>query len=265
MMPQYFGAENERLFGVYQEPTHGTDHDHGVVLCYPLWQEYVRSHRAYQRLAVMLARQGHHVFRFDYFGSGDSSGSSDGLTIAACLDNIATAIDELKDVAGVSRVSLVGLRFGATLAALVGGHRVPCHRLVLWDPVVVGADYMNGLHGLRDKVMTACSWRRRRPNGLASIGAHQLLGFPVPEPVAANVSAADLLSVEKFPARRALVVGSSDKPSYKTLVDHMERRGTKTSYQVVEDDDDWDEFSKYDFILVPPNALSAITAYLAAG
>ncbi len=45
-----------------------------IVLCHPWGQEYLRAHRSMRQLGNLLAAAGHHVFRLDYFGTGDSGG-----------------------------------------------------------------------------------------------------------------------------------------------------------------------------------------------
>ena len=71
------------------------------------------------------------------------------LSSSDCSTRVAdtrAAIDELKrQVPGLDRVTLVGLRFGATLAAAAAAGRDDVERLVLWDPVVDGADYMQSV------------------------------------------------------------------------------------------------------------------------
>ena len=93
------------------------------MLCYPWGQEYLRAHRSMRLLADMIAARGCDVLRFDYSGTGDSGGDATTASFVEWESDIETAIDELKDMAGVSRVSLVGLRLGATLAARVAEGR----------------------------------------------------------------------------------------------------------------------------------------------
>ena len=66
----------------------------GAVLCAPWGQEYMRTHRALRQLATQLDRAGIHVFRFDYFGTGDSSGDSDAGTPLRWIEDIRSAADE---------------------------------------------------------------------------------------------------------------------------------------------------------------------------
>ena len=113
MNPFFFGSSEERLLGVHHPPRGRVPREVGVLLCYPLGQEYMRAHRAFRQLAMLLARRGFHVLRFDWFGTGDSAGAGEEGSIARWLEDARTAIDELKDTAGVTRVSLVGLRLGA--------------------------------------------------------------------------------------------------------------------------------------------------------
>ena len=45
--------------------------------CQPLGHEYIRAHRTFNQLAAGLARAGFPVLRFDYSGTGDSSGADE--------------------------------------------------------------------------------------------------------------------------------------------------------------------------------------------
>ena len=69
----FFGNPGSPLYGSYESPSASVRRDCGIVLCYPLMAEYLRSHRAFRQLAVRLAEAGFPVLRFDYFGSGDSA------------------------------------------------------------------------------------------------------------------------------------------------------------------------------------------------
>src|SRR6185503_11019550 len=50
-------------------------------------------------------------------GTGDSAGESGGGRVSTWVEDVALAAQELKDSAEVERVSVVGMRLGAALAA----------------------------------------------------------------------------------------------------------------------------------------------------
>ena len=134
MIPLYFGTGGEQLFGGY-DPPRGAHRRQGVVVAYPWGQEYIRSHQTLRHLARLLATQGQHVLRFDYFGTGDSDGEGSDVTFSRCVESLRAAIDELHDMADIKEVALVGLRFGALVAAAATASARSVSRLVLWDPV----------------------------------------------------------------------------------------------------------------------------------
>lgn len=76
-------------------------------------------------------------------------------TIAApdWIDDLGLAIEEIRSITGVSRVTLVGLRFGA-LMALLGGLTHPLvDSLVLWDPVWSGHAFLEESAELHHRYM----------------------------------------------------------------------------------------------------------------
>ena len=73
----------------------------------------MRTHWAFRKLAGFLAREGFHVLRFDYYGTGDSAGDYHESNIGQWLADIHEAADELKDRADVRDISVVGLQCGA--------------------------------------------------------------------------------------------------------------------------------------------------------
>ena len=146
MNPFYFGSSNAPLYGMYHPPLTAEKKPEGILLCAPFGQEYMRSHRAYRQLALLLNKQGFPVLRFDYKGTGDSSGEPEDANIQEWLDNIATATEELKHSAQVKTVSLVGLRLGGLLAAqFCAQNPQGIKQLVLWDTIVSGKRYVDEL------------------------------------------------------------------------------------------------------------------------
>jgi pimeloyl-ACP methyl ester carboxylesterase len=144
--PLFFGETSRQLFGVYHPPIGSGHGDQAVLLCAPGPQEYMLTHWAHRRLAALLSGEGLAVLRFDYFGTGDSAGATDGGTLEIWQANIHVAMAKLRELSGAHRCSLVGHRLGATLAWRASREisERPRH-LVLWDPVVRGTTYLRDL------------------------------------------------------------------------------------------------------------------------
>ena len=139
--PFFFGSEP--LFGVYH-PAQDVDADKLVVICAPLFDEYRRSYRAMADFAAACSEKGYHVLRFDYLGTGDSYGElAEVDTINEWLTNIDDAIEEGCALSGADQVTLVGVRFGAALAA--GAQHPAVMQRILWDPIANGLDYTRWL------------------------------------------------------------------------------------------------------------------------
>lgn len=190
MRPFVFGRSDRQIFGIYMPPL-GDSPDRGaVVLCAPLGTEYINAHRAIRQLSVLLADAGFHTLRFDYFGTGDSGGESETLTLDDLLTDIDLAIDEVCAMSGATRVRLVGLRLGGALAARAAeefGDRVEA--VVLWDPIISGSGHIEefALNGARPTPGTA---------SVGSVGAEptqlENLCFPINATFAAEIRALEL-------------------------------------------------------------------------
>jgi pimeloyl-ACP methyl ester carboxylesterase len=148
MTPLFFGNSERRLFGIYDPPAKSNGPARAAVLCCPGGDEQVHAYRTLRQLASRISQGGRHVLRFDYYGTGDSAGPTVANDIAGWCDDIETAIAEIKDLAGAPKVSLVGLRLGANLAAQVAA-RSPesVDSLVLWEPIPSDGD--SGGYGSR--------------------------------------------------------------------------------------------------------------------
>lgn len=140
----YLGQEGDRVFSVLHEPA--TSNGRGVVVCAPLGEEMLWSRRVLVTFARELAGQGYTVLRFDYRGEGDSERWFEDTGVTSRVHDASLAVDALRTMApGVGDMTLVGLRFGASIAAATSAERKDIDRLVLWDPVMTGADYMQGV------------------------------------------------------------------------------------------------------------------------
>ncbi len=212
MNPLFFGATSRQLFGIHHPPLGRSARPRSVVLCPTLGQEHIRAHRAYRQLAIQLARQGHHVLRFDYYGTGDSAGVAQDATMEDWLADIGTAAEELQDMGGPSDLVLVGLRFGGALVAQA--QKVADGRdVVLWDPVVRGKAYVDELNAIIGGTAPASGATEE----VVGIG-----GVHVSRALHAGIIASDLTSLRMRGVRRALVLLSRADPD-------SERAGQFTS------------------------------------
>jgi pimeloyl-ACP methyl ester carboxylesterase len=210
--PIHLGTRERRLFGVFTPSTAAEARGRAAVLCYPWGQEYIRAHRSMHRLAMRLNAAGIDVLRFDYYGSGDSAGEATDVDLEGCRRDIETAIDEIKDTTAATRVSLVGLRLGATLASQVAAQRrSDVDRLALWDPVVSGQAYLRELEDAS-------------PLGDADDSGCDLLGFTMTRSMARELNSLELAaSVLAWPVRTLYVI-SDDSPHPSGLTSALAQR-----------------------------------------
>ena len=161
-----------------------------VLLCNPFGEEAVRAHRAYRVLAQRLEAAGYATLRFDYAGTGDSGGDSDAFTPDDWIDDIAAAADELRRLAGVSRIVLAGLRLGATLAAHAAQRSdVRAAHVVLWDPVVDGRGYLAEL-AQSHRAYLEEETGQRQPDASDTPG--EAMGMPLSPALREGLAALDL-------------------------------------------------------------------------
>jgi pimeloyl-ACP methyl ester carboxylesterase len=260
MQPFHFGTSQKQLFGVYHPPATKAARQSAILLCQPLGHEYLRAHRAFRNLAVSLASQGFHVLRFDYYGCGDSGGDGEQATVGQCLSDLAAAVEELKDMSGTAKVSLIGLRFGATLAALTASRRQDIDRIVLWDPVPDGRSYLEDVRDLHDR------WLHDRMGTGATADPEraELLGFPVTK---ASREQFQTVTLTPFPALRARGVWllvSEELTRYQILRSGIEEAGMSVAYGVVPGDGDWERLDFVHQTLLPHAMVRAITSAMAS-
>lgn len=254
----YFGETGRQLFGCYHYPQGANPKSSGVVFCYPMGQEYMRFHRAYVQLASRLARAGYPVLRFDYFGCGDSYGEHEEARLGQWVENTLAAIEELERRSTVVKLSLIGARVGATVAALAAARRPFVDRLVLWNPVVDGRAHRQELAEAHQE-MLRYSYVDERP------GEHdprftELLGFSFGPELLSDVESVDLLKLEQKPAERILVLDSAGDATSEPFARHLQERGAQVDFKRFDGPQLWVEEP---YKAVVPNALwQHVTAWL---
>ena len=258
MNPFYFGTSKQRLLGVHHPPRARTERESGILLCYPVGQEYMRAHRAFRQLALLLARRGYHVLRFDYFATGDSAGEDHEGRFAQWAEDVESAAEELRDTAGVSHISLVGLRLGAVLAAGCAAGRSDVDTLVLWDPVVQGALYLEQLRRAQEAHGGGTPGR-----ALADLEPQErigVLGFPFSGALCAELAPIDLLAQPLKGPRRVVTVVAEEREEYARLRDHLDSGPVPASYRCVPTPGSWAEVDDFGSALIPQQLIQAIVA-----
>jgi len=218
--PFYFGPPSRRIFACYHEPLPGVARDLGVVLCYPMGDEYLLSHRTFRRLATQLSQNGFAVLKFDYYGCGDSAGDPEESNVATCIEDIAAAASELQRRHGCRKIGFVGLRLGATLCYVASASvQRDVYALILWEPVVQGGPYLDDLEASYAK-------RVRDLQLTPGVNEGNHFGYPVSQRMQTDLRQLDLRNFRAKPAENVLILTYDDEtPPTRGLVSGLEREG----------------------------------------
>jgi uncharacterized protein len=207
--PIRFGAASRQLFGLYQEPLAHVARGESILLCNPFGQEAIRSHRLFKVLADRLCRDGFHVLRFDYFGTGDSAGNDDEVSIAGFIADLLLADEELLRRSACTKRSWIGLRLGATVAAIASANTaVAPQRMVIWEPVVNGAAYLAELENAHDVALedaygSRCATDAELKFHFERESGNEVLGFPLTQKLRQELNS---LSLDAFANTKTSIV-----------------------------------------------------------
>jgi pimeloyl-ACP methyl ester carboxylesterase len=244
----YFGGQ--RLLGSLHVASRGRD---AVLLCNPFGEEAARSHRTFRVLATQLERVGISAMRFDYSGTGDSLGDAGDVSVARWLADIAEAAARLEQATGAARISLVGLRFGATLAALASEKLAPRH-LVMWDPIVNGRAYLDELaaqHATYMREELGPAWHARAH-------VHEAMGTPISDVLARDLGAIDLARVPPT-GTRVTVIATRPSPGADALRAKLAQRA---QWLELADSTAWNSDAALNAMVVPMSIVQAVVARL---
>ncbi|HEX3870439.1 MAG TPA: alpha/beta fold hydrolase [Pirellulales bacterium] len=218
----YLPSQQGPLFAWLHSHAGETSFDHGVVICAPIGYEQLHAHRSLRHLADALARRRIPVLRFDWHGTGDSAGDdSDPARVTTWVANVRDAMRWMQRDLGCRRMSLVGMRAGALLAAeALAEHEI--ENLVLWAPVVSGRAYV--------REMTLIDRSGDAPSSEVSAGI-EAAGFLMTPWTSSDLSRLSLLKMSPR-CRRALIVERDNLASDARLVEHLAESGVEAE-QVV--------------------------------
>ena len=267
--PLTFGASTRRLFGIFHpgvEPSLPA-----VLLCNDFGQEAIRTHRFMRVLAERLARLGHAVLRFDYYGSGDSMGDDSEADLEGWRADLLQADAELRRLSGTSQRAWFGLRLGGSLALHAGPAAGPgLTRVIAWEPVVDGAAY---LARLRDQHVCTLEHafsllpqpRPRLQMAEPAAFRDEAIGFALPQPLRHQLAALGWPDAATLAAAGAVViVADPDTGEGRAMLAHARAAGPQVSAMVLPQGVDWMRDSADNTPLVPAQALHLLVQQISA-
>jgi alpha/beta superfamily hydrolase len=147
--PQFFlNRDGRRLFSVLHRAVPGEAPARAVVVCAPLFDEKLWSHRVLVNLARHLAARRVAVCRFDYYGDGESEGRFEEASVTSRVHDIQDAVEFCRRETQANEIYLLGLGYGATLAlraSLAKGEHASVAGTIAWAPVIDGERYLNDI------------------------------------------------------------------------------------------------------------------------
>jgi pimeloyl-ACP methyl ester carboxylesterase len=188
------------------------------------------------------------VLRFDWRGTGDSTGTLGEMRVADWLSDVAAVIAEGRDITGAGRVNLVGVRAGALFlcAALQGGPGVG--KVVLWDPVPSGADYVGQLRRIQDRMLGRNRYMSRADRRLA---AQEVGGQRMSVELRRDVEALDAGMYSELRAGKCTAIVTDEASAFE---------GTACERRLIRFNCNWETDSED--IMLPQPVLSGVRACL---
>lgn len=263
MIPFLFGAPDRQLFGTFHPAEARSQAGMGVVICAPFGHEAIRTHRMFRVLAERLTRAGHHVLRFNYYGTGDSGGSDEEGDLLGWSRDILSAHRELQRRVPVTRVAWIGARLGATAALRAAVDSVqPAPYLVLLDPVVAGAEYLQLLRSRHVEALETSfsipdpAWRTRLASDPDAF-IDEAIGFAISPALREQVLEIDR-AVPTVPPSGAVVIASAADASARRWAQVRRQAGDAVEVVTLEHTLVWTSDDSLNSALVPAEVVEAL-------
>jgi pimeloyl-ACP methyl ester carboxylesterase len=202
----------------------------GALICGPLSDEALNSYRALVFLADRLAAAEIPTLRLAYYGTGDSAGEDDGPDrFNHWLRGIAAGIAWLREQHGVDRVSLIGLRVGASLAARAACDSEAVDSLVLLCPI--GGRQLTHELTLAARISQRVWQTSHKVDDGTWFESH---GLRITRPTRDSLNMLDLRKLPTAPAAQALLLDQESRPALRAVADALRNGGTAATVEACE-------------------------------
>jgi len=229
------------------------------VLCYPVGQEYIRSHRAFYQLAVRLARAGFHVLRFDYYGCGDSEGDFEDANFSQWTEDIVDAVAEIRRKSGWQKVCLIGMRLGATLSMMAAANQQNIEGLILWEPIVDGKKYLEELAAMHKSYVG--HYKLENKKGISSMGIPaEVIGFPMTTRLVEDLKTIDPYDIKLPSETDMLVLINEERTDFNKFLNYFKQINSRVDHKLIPDHKFWlEELYKR---LIPVQTLQHLVSWI---
>ena len=231
--PCFFGRASHRMYACHHAPAIAVQNPKAVLLCNSIGHEYERCHRTLRQLAARLAAKGNHAMRFDYFGTGDSQGEYDQVSLAHWRQDVSEDIDECHRISGYNQLCVIGVRMGAALAAQVAMRREDVDSLVLCAPVTDGQALLTEWEQLQ------LAYNDNRNHSEATDPSKEVLGFPITDIVRAELTELGFSRSSNALRRVLILAGNPEDEDVKRFAACLKGDATTVSIQAVDSPAVW--------------------------
>ena len=216
-VPAFINSRGRQIYSVLQRPAAHSDIGRGILLVPPLGNEQRRVQRPFRMLMQNLSRQGYTLMRFDWDGTGNSTGSSDQLnTLQPWINDVHDAAEVL--ASHVDTVDIVAVRLGAMIAAMTPSSSLPISGRYYWDPVVSGKSWLQELGVLHNGILND-TFRFLKPRQCVSSPISEYAGLQLNSALKRelmNLTLHDSLQANQWNKRAQLIVPASSSDQLAT-------------------------------------------------
>ena len=268
MSARFFGKSEQPLFGIFHPARGRSGSNNNVLICPPLGHEFVRTHWALRNLASKLSRKGMNVFRFDYRGTGDSSGEIENVTsLQQLVDDATSAAIELLETVNEpnAKLSIIGLRMGGVIGALAANElsedHVVADNVLCWDCPRDGATYLSELRSMHRRMVDLWSSKIETEN---SDSHEEILGFRFSRSVLNEIEQYQAENLPSHYLNKLTAVNSSNASAAWANLDaeSVSEEDAEWSLVTTEDPSDWDDLNYIEEAWLPTHGSANVVDLL---
>lgn len=259
----FFGNAEKPLYGVHQEPHGGKLRDSAILICYPTGREYMRCHRALVKLCDKFAEAGFHSLRFDYYGTGDSAGEYGDGDLTEWVANAKLAADELREISGAQKISLLGVRLGAAVAFGLLQSENDLEAAVFWDPVTDGEQFLQRLTSMHLEFVTDTNRFPALGAQTRNVSGDEYLGMVYSPELKKSIQTYKASFPPSGANTRLNFVVSENLSHYKQAFEMLKGETAAGDYYAMNEPAGWDSLSDLGVVLMPHTIMKQIVSVFA--